>query len=168
MFQARSNPILGSSIKSEAEECAYLNIWKPVQISSEETTNFAQLRRSLFSPLSRRKSGAAFEKDSLPQAELKKLYRSCDALQLVGKLERPRRRTLTSDSEDDPNLVPVFVFLYGGGFHNGASSESLYHGQVLCANQSVVVVTLDYRLGVLGFLHIPVSLLSVELYSLTF
>ncbi|MEJ2358199.1 MAG: carboxylesterase family protein, partial [Deinococcales bacterium] len=54
---------------------------------------------------------------------------------------------------------PVLVFLYGGGFVHGASSQqlypggpSLYDGARMAATQGIVVVTLNYRVGVLGFL----------------
>ena len=46
--------------------------------------------------------------------------------------------------------LPVFVWLHGGGFITGASD--IYQGDVLAAEGRVVVVTLNYRLGALGFL----------------
>ena len=51
---------------------------------------------------------------------------------------------------------PVMVFLHGGAYVAGDDSEAeLYDGARLASNASVVVVTLDYRLGVLGFLAHP-------------
>ncbi|MGA8682042.1 MAG: carboxylesterase/lipase family protein [Acidimicrobiales bacterium] len=50
---------------------------------------------------------------------------------------------------------PVMVFLHGGGFVSGSSSVAVYHGAAL-ARLGVVVVTLNYRLGVLGWLAHPV------------
>ena len=47
--------------------------------------------------------------------------------------------------------LPVYVFLHGGGFSMGAGSQPLYEGTEL-AKSGVVVVTLNYRLGTLGFL----------------
>ena len=46
---------------------------------------------------------------------------------------------------------PVMVFIPGGGFQFGSSAQSTYDGSIL-AQQGVVVVTLNYRLGVFGFL----------------
>ena len=46
-------------------------------------------------------------------------------------------------------LLPVMVWIHGGGFHLGSGRD--YHGSVLAASQNVVVVTLNYRLGALGF-----------------
>ncbi|MFT3924611.1 MAG: carboxylesterase family protein [Myxococcales bacterium] len=46
---------------------------------------------------------------------------------------------------------PVMVFIHGGGFLTGAGSE--YDGSTLSEAGGVIVVTLNYRLGALGFLH---------------
>jgi para-nitrobenzyl esterase len=50
--------------------------------------------------------------------------------------------------------LPVMVFIPGGGFTNGSSSMPLYWGDQL-ALKGVVVVTVAYRLGPLGFLAHP-------------
>ncbi len=50
--------------------------------------------------------------------------------------------------------LPVMVFIHGGGFVFGAGSEAPYDGTGL-ASHGVVLVTLNYRLGVLGFLAHP-------------
>ena len=49
---------------------------------------------------------------------------------------------------------PVMVFIHGGGFVNGAGTEPNYDGTALAAH-GVVLVTLNYRLGVFGFLAHP-------------
>jgi para-nitrobenzyl esterase len=49
---------------------------------------------------------------------------------------------------------PVMVWIHGGGFIAGASSEPRQDGENL-ARKGVVVVTLNYRLGVFGFLAHP-------------
>jgi para-nitrobenzyl esterase len=46
---------------------------------------------------------------------------------------------------------PVMVFLPGGGFQFGSSAQPTYDGSHLATN-GVLVVTLNYRLGVFGFL----------------
>lgn len=50
--------------------------------------------------------------------------------------------------------LPVMVWIHGGGFVNGSGSPPLYDGSYL-ARQGVVVVTLNYRLGRLGFFAHP-------------
>ena len=50
-------------------------------------------------------------------------------------------------------LLPVLVFLYGGAFVLGDSySLGLYSGEQLVKLHNIIVVTLNYRLGALGFL----------------
>ena len=49
---------------------------------------------------------------------------------------------------------PVMVWIHGGGFRNGAGSLSTYDGTAF-ARAGVVVVTLNYRLGLLGFFSHP-------------
>ncbi|MEU2562018.1 carboxylesterase family protein [Streptomyces longispororuber] len=50
--------------------------------------------------------------------------------------------------------LPVLVFVHGGGFVAGSSRASLYDGSAL-ARDGCVLVTLNYRLGVPGFLDLP-------------
>ena len=50
--------------------------------------------------------------------------------------------------------LPVMVWIHGGGFTFGSTSWPEYHGANL-AKKGVVVVTLNYRLGPLGFLVHP-------------
>ena len=44
------------------------------------------------------------------------------------------------------------VFIHGGGFTSGSGSVFLYRGGNLVRNGNAVVVTINYRLGALGFL----------------
>ena len=50
--------------------------------------------------------------------------------------------------------LPVIVWIYGGGYINGSASMPLYWGDRLAA-KGVVVVSIAYRLGPLGFLALP-------------
>ncbi len=75
--------------------------------------------------------------------------------------QRERGGTAFSGDEDCLTLnvfaprtrgsLPVMVFIHGGAFIQGAGSVALYDGASL-ARRGVVVVTLNYRLGALGFL----------------
>ena len=49
---------------------------------------------------------------------------------------------------------PVMVWIYGGGFAAGATSEQRQDGSIL-AQQGVVVVSMNYRLGIFGFFVHP-------------
>ena len=49
---------------------------------------------------------------------------------------------------------PVLVWIHGGAFVIGAGSQALYDGSHLAAKGDAVVVTINYRMGALGFLHL--------------
>jgi para-nitrobenzyl esterase len=49
---------------------------------------------------------------------------------------------------------PVLVWIHGGGFTGGTGSIPWYDGTSFALDGDCVVVTLNYRLGVLGFLHL--------------
>jgi para-nitrobenzyl esterase len=51
-------------------------------------------------------------------------------------------------------LKPVYVFIHGGGFGSGSGSIPIYDGRDLAA-KGVVVVTINYRVGIMGFLAHP-------------
>ena len=56
---------------------------------------------------------------------------------------------------DTDRRRPVMVFIHGGGFTSGSGSVFLYRGGNLVRNGDAVVVTINYRLGALGFLGHP-------------
>jgi len=49
--------------------------------------------------------------------------------------------------------LPVMVWIHGGGFMIGSGADSYYDGRSF-ARDGVVCVTINYRLGILGFLHV--------------
>ncbi|WP_109524986.1 carboxylesterase family protein [Nocardia aurea] len=51
--------------------------------------------------------------------------------------------------------LPVLVFLHGGGFSSGSGGFDWYSGATLAQRGDMVVVTVNYRLGALGYLHLP-------------
>ncbi|MGC1159543.1 MAG: carboxylesterase family protein [Acidobacteriaceae bacterium] len=57
-------------------------------------------------------------------------------------------------AKDNKAKLPVMVWIYGGGFTSGATSEPRQDGQHL-ATKGVIVVSMNYRLGVFGFLALP-------------
>src|SRR5579872_2469001 len=54
----------------------------------------------------------------------------------------------------DANKRPVMVFIHGGAFIEGSARNTWYDGTTLAERGDVVVVTLQYRLGALGFLEL--------------
>jgi para-nitrobenzyl esterase len=51
-------------------------------------------------------------------------------------------------------LLPVMVWIYGGGFQTGGTSENRQTGEFL-AHRGVIVVSMNYRLGIFGFFAHP-------------
>ncbi|KAK5647705.1 hypothetical protein RI129_002597 [Pyrocoelia pectoralis] len=52
---------------------------------------------------------------------------------------------------ENTDLKPVMVWIHGGGFVAGSGSSDLY-GPNFLISESVIIVTINYRLGILGFL----------------
>src|SRR5690606_4869771 len=49
---------------------------------------------------------------------------------------------------------PVMIWLHGGGFHVGSSNDAMTYGKALAKKGDVVVVSLNHRLNILGFLDL--------------
>jgi para-nitrobenzyl esterase len=49
---------------------------------------------------------------------------------------------------------PVMVWVHGGAYILGSASQPLYDGRALAGDGEVIVVTMNYRLGALGFLDL--------------
>jgi para-nitrobenzyl esterase len=49
---------------------------------------------------------------------------------------------------------PVLLWIHGGGFNLGSGSQAMYEGGALVQRGDVVLVTMNYRLGLLGYLHL--------------
>ena len=49
---------------------------------------------------------------------------------------------------------PVMVYLHGGGFRTGSGGSIVYDGAALAGKHDVVVVTINHRLSVFGFLYL--------------
>lgn len=61
---------------------------------------------------------------------------------LVLNIWRPARRS---------GPLPVMVWIHGGGFAIGAAHQALYEATALARDNGVIVVSFNYRLGILGF-----------------
>jgi len=55
----------------------------------------------------------------------------------------------------DGKKRPVMVWIHGGAYSSGAGSLAWYSGERFAANGDVVFVSINYRLGILGFLCLP-------------
>src|SRR5215475_6032697 len=54
----------------------------------------------------------------------------------------------------DNKRRPVMVWIHGGGFAFGSSSQPIYEGEDLARKQDVVVVSMNHRLNLFGYLHL--------------
>jgi para-nitrobenzyl esterase len=54
----------------------------------------------------------------------------------------------------DQEKRPVMVYIHGGAFTLGSASDPWYDGTSFAANHNIVVVSLNYRLGILGFVSL--------------
>ncbi|KAF4652904.1 hypothetical protein FOL47_010803 [Perkinsus chesapeaki] len=64
-----------------------------------------------------------------------------------------RPANATTDSK-----LPVMAWIFGGGFVDGDAADSDYDGSALASQHNVIVVSMNYRLGDLGYFASPASL----------
>lgn len=54
--------------------------------------------------------------------------------------------------------LPVYLYIHGGGNSIGSSAESSYHGNVVASKSNLLYVSVNYRLGAMGwFMHPAVT-----------
>jgi para-nitrobenzyl esterase len=53
------------------------------------------------------------------------------------------------------NRLPVIVFIHGGSNVSGYTADPVYDGAALARTANAVVVTVNYRLGIFGWLDLP-------------
>ncbi len=63
--------------------------------------------------------------------------------------------TVTTPSGARPGSLPVLVWLHGGAYVSGGGEWNLYDATRLVRETGIVVVSVNYRLGVLGYLRAP-------------
>ena len=54
----------------------------------------------------------------------------------------------------DGGKRPVMVYIHGGAYSSGTSNSDLYDGVNLCKQGDVVVVTMNHRLNIFGYLYL--------------
>ena len=72
----------------------------------------------------------------------------------TGKSEDCLYLNIWTPAKSSKDKIPVLVWIYGGGFSYGSTSEPVYDGAAL-AKKGVVLVSIAYRVGQLGFLSHP-------------
>lgn len=78
---------------------------------------------------------------------------------VMGDFERPQGEDCLTLNVWTPQAGkgarPVLLWLHGGAYSSGAGSLPWYAGDRFAANGDVVAVSVNYRLGALGFLYLP-------------
>jgi para-nitrobenzyl esterase len=78
---------------------------------------------------------------------------------VMGDFERPQSEDCLTlnvwTPAPDSKKRPVLVWIHGGAFSSGAGSLPWYSGERFAADGDLVAVSINYRLGVLGFLCLP-------------
>jgi para-nitrobenzyl esterase len=75
----------------------------------------------------------------------------------LGRMPLPQSEDCLSLNVFTPSTTgrrPVLVWIHGGGFSSGSGGQTWYTGMRLAREADAVVVTLNYRLGALGFLAV--------------
>jgi para-nitrobenzyl esterase len=57
-------------------------------------------------------------------------------------------------AKSSKDKLPVFVWIYGGGFNSGSAACAVYDGEEM-AKKGIIFVSINYRVGVLGFMAHP-------------
>ncbi len=65
----------------------------------------------------------------------------------------------------DQERRPVMVYIHGGAFTIGSASDPWYDGTSFAVRHNIVVVSLNYRLGILGFLSLKELAGAASSYS---
>ncbi|MGD9162553.1 MAG: carboxylesterase family protein, partial [Desulfobacteraceae bacterium] len=85
--------------------------------------------------------------------ETKKFCNKCAQIDYYGEFQGSEDclyLTVWRPATQQRNL-PVYVYIHGGGNWGGSASESTYYGSQLASNANMVVVTINYRLGLMGW-----------------
>jgi para-nitrobenzyl esterase len=104
--------------------------WKPPQPAAPWTDTLAAVTKGVFCP----------QLSALGNTPMQGTSEDCLTL------------NIWTPGKPTPDLRPVLVWIHGGGFVIGSGSEATYDGAALAQATGAMVVTINYRLGPLGWL----------------
>lgn len=93
--------------------------------------------------------------------DIEKIQTTPDEDCLYLNVWRPQEAAVSSAIDPEGEKLPVLVWIHGGGFVGGGSSIPWYDGSAF-AQDGIVTVSLNYRLGRLGFFAHPALLATDE------
>ncbi|XP_032578074.1 neuroligin-3 [Drosophila sechellia] len=111
-------------LQNQSEDCLYLNIYVPIQVGSRDSSG-----SSSSSSTGSSSSGSGGSSSSSSSSST----------------------SSSSAGSGSPAKYPVLVFVHGESYE--WNSGNPYDGSVLASYGQILVVTINYRLGVLGFLN---------------
>ncbi|BDT93889.1 carboxylic ester hydrolase [Nocardia sputorum] len=109
----------------------------PEQVEPPDGVYDATRRYAIAPQLPGRLEGVMGRAEALPQSE------DCLAV------------TVTAPAGAEPRSCPVLIWLHGGAYLAGSGQWNLYDADRLVRETGIVVVSVSYRLGVLGYLRAP-------------
>lgn len=139
----QSGPVIGASVSSGAQ------VWLGIPYAAAPRGENRWRGPQPVTPWEKAKKTIRFGPQCPQVASLLALI-DADTGSLIGNEDCLSVNVFSPGGVDESLALPVMVFVHGGG--NTIGSARPYDGSLLSQEQGVVVVTLNYRLGPLGWL----------------